>query len=278
MKYHTLRFVFLFLCIFSKACFSQITLEHTVFPQTGMGDDFYLAQISETETKYVLCDTVTNTFSLFNMDFTPFLSNISVPEPFSHFDFQAIYITRTLFDCDSSNIEYIYESTTDNTKMFRIVRTDGTILFQRDSTNGPFCLGGCLGFSDIIRPIRNTSDGTKLFLQTGINGRLAILIYQLCGTLYNSIFDVGVLNQSIISIYPNPTSNSLQVKFNSLNNMEDFELNIMDNFGQVYHSLKMNSNNIITSIDVSSLSNGVYYYSLHNKGKIIQSGKFILSK
>src|SRR5207244_2606468 len=43
---------------------AQITLDTVVTPQMGIGDGFYLAQISPSETKYVLEDTVTNTFSL----------------------------------------------------------------------------------------------------------------------------------------------------------------------------------------------------------------------
>src|SRR3972149_7170144 len=84
---------------------AQITLDNIV-DSVNRGDDFYMARISPTETKYVFLDTVTNTFSLYNMDFTPFMTNIAVPEPFDimTYPMQPIYITRALFDCDTSNI------------------------------------------------------------------------------------------------------------------------------------------------------------------------------
>src|SRR5436305_1807307 len=85
--------------------YAQITLDTTITTRGGLGYDYYTVQISKTETKYLFEDTLSNTFSLYNMDFTPFLLNISVPEPFGPYTFQVIYVTRTLFDCDSTNIE-----------------------------------------------------------------------------------------------------------------------------------------------------------------------------
>src|SRR5437773_4273066 len=112
---------------------AQITLDQVVTPKDGFGFDFYTVQISPTETKYLFEDTVTNTFSLYNMDFTPFMTNIAVPEPFATWTFQVLYVTRSLFDCDTSNIEYVYANTVGGTKPFYIMRTDGTQLFQLDS-------------------------------------------------------------------------------------------------------------------------------------------------
>ncbi len=190
---------------------AQITLDTIVTP-ISIGFDFYTVQISSTETKYYFADTATNTFSLYNMDFTPFMTNIAVPEPFAitTTNFQALYITRSLFDCDSSNIEYVYEAAIHSNEPFRIMRTDGTQLFQLDSANGPFCSGDCLGFSDFIRPIRNTSAGTKLFLQKPSSGQ--IFIYSLCGTLLTDDFDLTNLKESYVKIFPNPTLGSLPFK------------------------------------------------------------------
>src|ERR1051325_10919212 len=100
--------IFLYL-ISSKA---QISLDTIIKPWNGLGYDFYPVQISSTETKYYFQDTLTNTFSLYNMDFTPFMLNIVVPEPFLPYTraFEVFYISRSLFDCDSSNIEYVYHA------------------------------------------------------------------------------------------------------------------------------------------------------------------------
>src|ERR1043165_6491616 len=107
----------------------QITLDTMVYRY--LGEDFKPVQISSTETKWFFADTTNNTFSLFNMDFTPFITNVVVPEPFApaSSSMQALYITRSLFDCDSTNIEYAYYSPRNIGKSFKVLRTDGTLLF-----------------------------------------------------------------------------------------------------------------------------------------------------
>jgi hypothetical protein len=277
MKIRKIFFLIIISITITSNAIAQINLEHIVYPQSGIGDDFYLAQISDTETKYVLCDTNSNTFSLFNMDFSPFLLNVSVPEPFSNFTFQAIYISRSLFDCDTSNIEYVYESPTNNTKTFRIVRTDGTILFQKDSANGPFCLGSCLGFSDIIRPIRNTSNGTKLFLRSGVSGQSAILIYSLCGSLSNEVFSFQIQDQKILNIFPNPSNNIISFQFQILDNVIDYELVIYNYESKEIKRIKISKKQNRYDLDVTNFKSGFYFYSLIGESKSYQSGKFIIS-
>ncbi len=258
---------------------AQITLDRDLTPWGGMGDAFYLAQISKTETKYVFLDTMNNTFSLYNMDFTPFMENISVPEPFisgTTAFFQPVYITRTLFDCDSSNIEYAYQSATNATKPFRIVRTDGTILFQQDSANGVFCIGSCLGLTDITRPIRNTSAGAKLFLQHYDSVRQHILVYSLCDSLPVDAFYFSPSNQSLVELLPNPASNTINFTFNLPDNFNSYELVIFDNRGKEIKREKLNSQKY--TLDVNNLSSGSYNYSLVTKSKAYQAGKFIITR
>ena len=107
--------ILLFFSLFALAGKTQITLDNTV-SSTLYGYLFYPAKISATETKYVFLDTVNDKFSLYNLDFTPFLTNISVPHPLRFGDpsntafYHVMYITRTLFDCDSATIEYMFSA------------------------------------------------------------------------------------------------------------------------------------------------------------------------
>lgn len=269
-------YFFIFLVINQYTIMAQVTLDNIVTPQFGIGYDFYTVQISSNETKYVFCDTLTNSFSLYNMDFTPFVTNVTVPEPFGNFTFQPIYISRALFDCDTSNIEYAYSSTGGNANNpFYIMRTDGTQLFQIDSANGPFCLGGCLGMSDIIQPIRNTSSGTKLFLQ---RPNLKIHIYSLCGNLTGEILDYNFFYNSFVKIFPNPTSGMLVFDINLPDNMSEYELVILNTNGSELKRTKLYTAHCKINIDLTNVNNGNYLYSLISKSKIYQSGKFIITK
>ena len=127
MKKLRIIFFALFL-IQTNSTKAQITLDTTIdYAHANMVYFFNTVQISSTETKYYMADTVTNTFTLYNMDFTPFIANVAVPEPFIKYVpgvriFRAIYITRALFDCDTSNIEYAYESATWGDQTFYIMR------------------------------------------------------------------------------------------------------------------------------------------------------------
>ena len=114
----------------------------------------------------------------------PYLLNIqmSVTDSISN-GFNVVYISKTMFDCDSTNIEYAYNYPNDIHHKFRIFRTDGKLLFQLDSADCPFQAGRIPGGSYKFRPVKNTAAGTKLFLQKSRNnGVPGIYVYPMCGT------------------------------------------------------------------------------------------------
>jgi len=276
------KFLFLVLvttCINVKA---QITLDTIAASQYGIGYGFYTVQLSPTETKYLFSDTVTNSFSLFNMDFTPFMTNITLPEPIVTNNgsfYTVLYVSRSLFDCDSTNIEYAYSAPTNGFKTFYVMRTDGTELFHLDSANGPYCAGGCLSYSDVIRPVRNTSDGAKLFLQRPYNFfGFKFWIYSLCGTLLEEVFDFTQSHQSYVTVYPNPSSTTLNFEINLPDNMHEYYLLIMDSEAKEVKREELNSRNNKYTMNISDMNNGTYLYSLCTKFKSYQTGKFILTK
>lgn len=262
----------------------QITLDTVVHPWNLIGYDFYPVQISDSETKYYFQDTLTNTFSLYNMDFSPFLMNVSVPEPFNPFvyNYLAIYISRSLFDCDSSNIEYAYTAVGSGmsgaNKSFYIMRTDGTQLFKLDSAVAPYCFG-CLNGSQDIRPIIRTSSGTKLFLYYPSNTN-NLNIFSLCGSLptTSSIFDNNVFQSIIVSISPNPTEGLISFQVNTPDNLEQYELMIYDVRGIEQNRQTVSSGSKNCKIDMTQKTNGTYYYKLVSKNQTRKSGKFILIK
>lgn len=267
-----------FLLTFNSAK-TQITLDTLVFPQLGyQGYSFKPVQISGTETKYFWADTVTNTFSLLNMDWTPFISDVAVPLPFGPFDYQCLYITRSLFDCDTTNIEYLYTAPISggaDRKLF-IMRTDGTQLLQLDSAFCEYCYGACLGGSDVIKPIENTSDGAKLFVVKTENP--GIYVYSLCGTLPTNVFDFTTNSTSFLNIYPNPASNSITFLINPPDNTKVYELTIYDNQAKILNRTSIPFGENKLTIDVSDFAGGGYFYSLCTKEKSIQTGKFIITK
>ncbi len=131
--------------------------------------------------------------------------------------------------------------------------------------------------SDYTRPIRNTSDGAKLFLYKHA-APWPIYIYSLCGTLPTEVLDFTDYNLSFVKIFPNPSSGELTFQITSPDNINQYQLVILDNNAKEIMRQKINLSNDKYTIDVKILSSGTYFYSLCTKDKTYQSGKFIITK
>ena len=253
----------------------QINYEHTYSLEHSQ-ENFMITNLGNNNYKYVIINFHDSNFSLYNLDFTPFILNISVPLMDTTSTTLLIsHITSTLFDCDSTNIEYVVSSPFPNPpRTFYIYRTDGTLLFSKDSVAMPYCTLCGAGGAD-IEGITNTSTGAKLLL---FNKNNQYFVYGLCGTLPENVFDFTTTNRSFVRIFPNPTSNTLTFEINLPDNINDYELIIFDNGANELMREKINTNNNKKVVDVSNYSSGTYFYSLSTKNRPYQSGKFMITK
>jgi len=268
------KFIFYILLILTPILTNgQITLEHTVYPWNRY--EFYPVKISLNETKYVVIDTTSNTFDLLNLDYTTFLSNIQLPASLN--TYQIMYVTRTLFDCDSSNIEFVYEDPNYYAATFYILRTDGTILFQKDSARAPYCIG-CLGGSQDTRPIFNTENGAKLQLFSGTYPYRTLEIYSLCGFLIQDVFELSSNLSLDVNVYPNPSIGKLFFEVNWQTNDSELLLLFVDSSGKELKKHKLNSQKRIHEIDINDFSTGSYFYKLTDNNQNSKSGKIIIVK
>ncbi|MBL7800985.1 MAG: T9SS type A sorting domain-containing protein [Chitinophagales bacterium] len=256
---------------------AQITLEHT-FDSTAYGSDLYITDIGNNNSKFVFIDTATNSFSLYNLDANPFLLNIPTPDPILP-DYTVAYITNSLFDCDSTTIEYAFMSYLTPNLPFRVLRSDGTVLLHVDSAQGPVCYGCIAGTKEIV-PIVNTQEGAKLVLFKYNSSYIGkTLIYGLCGTLptTNNIFNFSQ-DKLFVKVYPNPTAMSINFDVTLPDNQKEYEIIIFDSGGGKLKSEVINSSTKKFTLDVSNLTNGAYFYSLSNKTKNYQTGKFVITR
>jgi hypothetical protein len=256
----------------------QITYEHT-YPaiNSNIWARPIIINMGNNDYKYFYIDYLSNQIKLFNLDHTPYFF-VNVPITISYSDYTIGYVTKSLFDCDTNMFEYAILPVNWR-KNFYIYRQDGTLLFQRDSTIAIYCLGCYNGVYD-IRPIYNTPEGAKLFLaKEDSNGFVKTEdVYSLCGTLPTNEFDFTNLNQSFVKIFPNPTSGTLSFEINPPDNMNEYELVIVDNNAREIKREKVGFGNRNYTMDVRDFSGGTYFYSLCTKNKSYQSGKFILNK
>ncbi|MFM2156855.1 MAG: Secretion system C-terminal sorting domain [Bacteroidota bacterium] len=278
-KYLLLFFIFIF--NFSTYGKAQITLENTYNSLQDQANNVFITNIGNNNFKYVVWDIFGNRFSLFNIDHTPYMQNIQIPAGDSGQFYSLGYITNSLFDCDSSNIEYALIGNYPNpAKPFLIYRTDGTLVFSRDSATTAFCLG-CLGGSQEILGIVNTPEGTKLNLITYNynNHSYDNSIYSLCGKLPETTIPLELGSSNVfVKVFPNPASNNIQFQITCPNIFEEFDLVIFDSQSKRINSSPIKGIFNSLSINCENFADGTYFYSLQNKDKVFQTGKFIKTK
>ena len=253
--------IFLILFLFSLACYSQISLDF----QTPMLLNY--VRLNNSQTKYIdersIQQQQLSQFSLYNLDGSLFKTIQIPPKPNPSAGVQDIYwISTSLFDNDSTTIEYLIVYYWDSIPGYafqkndaRIIREDGTILLDEMnaiSNNGAPPL------------IYNTEEGTKLLLQY----RYAdFTIYQtkifsLPGNLPVCVNNAIVHLNGDILLYPNPNSGSFSIKLNS----KDGDLSIIDLYGldgrliETYKSSGKQS-----QITNYGLSDGLYFINARSK-------------
>ena len=84
---------------------------------------------------------------------------------------------------------------------------------------------------------------------------------------------------SYLNHYPNPTSEKLVLAYYSMMS-EQQQLNIMDISGKriLMQNIDIQAGAHTISIDVSSLQNGIYFYTISNKDHFFLSNKFVINK
>ena len=74
-------------------------------------------------------------------------------------------------------------------------------------------------------------------------------------------------------MYPNPTGGVLKFKLNSISKDSSLEFILFNPLGQKIGVFQLNSSN--SEIDLSSINNGLYYYTIKKGNKIIKKDKII---
>ncbi len=251
-----------FISFYSNA---QITTDH-VFNEIGYAQ---FSNIGNNDYKFIFIDTSNSKMTLYNSDYTLYLDYTL---PLSLMDYKIGYITKSLFDCDDSTLEFVMVNNV-NTE-FKVYRTDGTLLFE--DNNGQYV--GCTDclpvmFYDDYRPIVTTPNGTKLILKNANNP--ITTVYNLCGELPLDAFGFTKVDGSI-TVYPvpNSTNNTLNFKlpenYSVQGSIEVFNSNmqLLDTF-----AIESTQKDYPKNYDFPA---GFYFFLVRTNGKIVDTGKFII--
>lgn len=99
-----------------------------------------------------------------------------------------------------------------------------------------------------------------------------------CDTLSNYCNLVGLeeleISNNLLRIYPNPSQNTLNVEFENNFDDKNYTVKIVDELLRSYTSLSVTSSNKL-NLDLSKLSNGIYFLQVWNDEQLIYTKKFV---
>jgi len=256
---------------FSLRSSGQITLEHTFYRWQAQ---FYYTDIGNNDFRYVFEDTTG--FKLYDPNYNLSLQVVTPIQLWTPPNYYLVaYITKSLFDCDSSNIEYVINAPGFNGN-FYVYRTDGTLLFSRDSVTGNYCIG-CADGSLWTQPIFSTPTGTKLWLHNTWGLQDSIWAYSLCGELPANISD-NLIGESFVKVFPNPTTNLINFEITMPNSFDKFNLTVYNSSFQTVHKANVTGRNYQLDLSDHALPSGGYFFDLRSGDKVFQTGKFVIAR
>ncbi len=135
------------------------------------------------------------------------------------------------------------------------------------TTNNDFYIGlmtnAIEGISKFVVKIENATDATD-FVE------------------YNLTFEIGILgiNEYITKnsmVFPNPAANSVSLKLDN-KTTSNSELKVYSASGAEVISQHVNSDTDLITLDLNSLTNGTYYFTVNSNGSNLSSGRFTVNK
>ena len=133
-----------------------------------------------------------------------------------------------------------------------------------------------LGVYANIFYIQPTNDeGCLIHVYLDYNSHYVSMIYKLKSEDFEIITDVSVSGEDFEPvIYPNPVSSILNVNVGNMNG-SNVTVTIVDMIGRRYLDKEVFINGNTLTLDVSSLSEGTYFYSLLIDGRYVLTEKFV---
>lgn len=277
MKSIGLLFLVIFFFVELKA---QIVYETTYVDADlngGTNREFELVELDSSEFKYLLLDYGNSVFNLYNLDYTLF-QTVNIPVVWANFNYRVHYISRSLFDCDTSNIEYLIDVQCVPQPCIggyvKIYRTDGSELFSRDTAHAQIAFGS----SNLARfPIISTPNGTKLLLDRP-SPFSTVEIYSLCGTLPPTleIKDYDSAQKIHSQALPNPASNIVTINYLLPPGENEGDIRFYDISGNIVKSYHIDNNFSSIIVSINDFPSGTYIYKIETATQVSDGEQLII--
>lgn len=235
-------------------------------------------RLSLTDNKWAVIDT--NSITLYNLNHSFYKTISIVGAPVSPFD--VLYISKGLFDTDSTTIEYMIDPS--SSLGTQIYREDGTLLFSEPGFSATY---GIVQMSNPIRPAWNpiviTSNGPKMILGS-IDSNFnpyGFKVYSLPGVYFPTF--VSRLNNTenlmeLSNPFPNPSSNSTKISYTIPEGEKNVEIVLYRLNGTEAKRFQVDNRFDTLELNNSDLPAGTYFYQLISKNQQSASKKMVVIK
>lgn len=258
---------------------AQITLEN-IYPSGNITDDFLrIVKLSSSGYKYFINDKTTIT--LYNLNHTVYKTIIFPTLPggvSSSSKVEVFYLSESLFDTDTSDIEYfVYYRDPSSICHSAVLDEYGNLLLSKDSTyltvNSYFD----------VNFISNTNKGVKMIIYQ-LSGKANVyslpgnLTCEECNSGFIAIPDNNFESGSISNPFPNPSSNQTIIEYVLPQGINKADIVFYNMTGQEIKRYKVTSAFKNINISTQEFSSGTYFYQIQASNGFIAGKKMVVIK
>jgi hypothetical protein len=95
---------------------------------------------------------------------------------------------------------------------------------------------------------------------------------------YEGVDENGYRGAKFTDIYPNPASSKASLSYQLPGNVKSGEIKIINLVGKTLKTIPVTQREGKVSIDVSDLSEGIYFYTINLDGVTVKTKKLVIKK
>ena len=263
----------MFIAVFSFGQIEEIT------EIEGFSYEVRVLLIDHDMPKILVYEPSENHFDLYNEDYTLYRS-VDIPYEYQgSAQYNMFHVSRTLFDCDSTNIEYLISWSGQSQTWSKVIREDETeLLSEEDVIYNAYNIAVPESNGIVSGP-----NGSLLHLEGGFSGSPLSRVFQLCGQLPrntsrldSTMTGLTEVDQPLdqLKLYPNPSDSQINIDYDLEGNKKGV-LEIYNMEGQLIEQKNLGDFFDKVMLDVSEYTSGTYIVKIQTDNGEVLSERFI---